>query len=65
MSLCDDMIEMYRRLMEEPVFTGPLRFYTAGTVIPDALAIDYFKDQCVVVVDRDFKEWMYSKQVTE
>lgn len=41
----------YDHYMEAPVF------YTAGTGIPDEVAIEYFKDTNVLVVDRNFNEW--------
>lgn len=40
---------------------GALKFYTAGTGIPDNLAIDFFRDTNVIVVTRTGKEYIHGE----
>lgn len=40
---------------------GALKFYTAGTGIPDSLAIDFFRNSNVVVITRDGAEYLHGE----
>lgn len=40
-----------------------LYFFTSGTGIPDAVAIEYWKDSGVVVVDTNWQKWLRGEKI--
>lgn len=56
-----DIIGAIEKLRDFPPRTGPLKYFTGGSGIPDKYAIDYYKDTDIIVVDRNFQEWQYGK----
>ena len=56
-----DIIDTVNKLRDWPPYTGPYHFWTAGTGIPDEMAIEYWKDTNIIVVARDGKEYYHGK----
>jgi hypothetical protein len=56
-----DIIDAVNKLRDWPPHTGPYHFWTAGTGIPDEMAIEYWKDTNIIVVTRDGKKYQRGK----
>ena len=58
-----DVIDTVRAIEENEVGTldRPLHFFTRGTGIPDEVAIEYWKDTGIVVVDREWNKWLHGE----
>lgn len=60
-----DLMETMRLMREEPIRTGPRKFYAAGSGFTDEFVVDYWNGSGIIVVTRDGKEWLDGIPVSE
>ena len=56
----DDIYNALEKLREPPA-DQRLHFFVQGTGIPEELAIDYWADSGVIVVDNEGRRWLHGK----
>lgn len=57
----DELVEIDNAYRNSKYENGALKFYTAGTGIPDSLAIDVFRKSNVIVITRTGKEYLHGE----
>lgn len=57
------LINSIDEILKVTVDKKPLVYFTGGTGCPDKLAIDFFKDEDIIVQTRDGKRWLHGEPV--